>query len=222
MGSPRPLPILHTPTQSPFEGGRWKTCPYLIFLLRICGVQTLPRVPPLEASLRRSVKKTQCQCHLCPRLVQRQSQHQAPVLQLQLQSALEKNSGGKHKPKEPKQKHKWLTALQEIRKLQTSFEDILPFAPFARLVRELCRELVKMRFTKKAIQALRSSTEAYLLEIFEKANLACWHAGRCTLQPKDIRFVSRVLDHDVTMGSSEEAIQGWQKDILKDRPKRIT
>ena len=126
------------------------------------------------------------------------------------------------KPKEPCQKPKCLTALQEIRKLQTSFYDILPFVPFGRLVQELCRELVEMHFTKEAIQALRSGAEAYLLEIFEKANLACQHAGRCTLQPKDIRFVRRVLDHDVTMGCSEEAIHGWRMDILKDRAKRIT
>ena len=37
-----------------------------------------------------------------------------------------------------------------------------------------------MRFTREAIQAFRSGVEAYLLEIFEKANLACMHAGRCT------------------------------------------
>ena len=126
------------------------------------------------------------------------------------------------KSKEPYQKPKRLTALQEIRKLQTSFEEILPFAPFARLVRELCSELVQMRFTKEAIQALRSSAEAYLLEIFEKANLACRHAGRCTLQPKDTRFVRRILDHDTSMGSSEESIQAWKLDVLKDRAKQIT
>ena len=69
------------------------------------------------------------------------------------------------KTKEPFKKSKCLTALQEIRKLQTSFQDLIPFAPFARLVRELCSELVEMRFTKEAIQALRSAGEAYLLEV---------------------------------------------------------
>ena len=54
------------------------------------------------------------------------------------------------KPKEPCQKPKWLTVLQEIRRLQMSFEDILPFAPFSRLVRELCQNLIEMRFTKEA------------------------------------------------------------------------
>ena len=79
-----------------------------------------------------------------------------------------------------------------------------------------------MHFTKEAIQALRSGAEAYLLEILEKSNLACRHAGRCTLQPKDVRLVRRVLDHDVSMGCTEEALQGYKLDFLKDRANRIT
>ena len=126
------------------------------------------------------------------------------------------------KTKEPSWKPKCLTALQEIRKLQKSFEDLIPFAPFARLVRELCHKLVEMRFTKEAIQALRSGAEAYLLEILEKSNLACCHAGRCTLQPKDVRLVRRVLDHNVSMGCTEEALRGYKLDFLKDRAKRVT
>ena len=126
------------------------------------------------------------------------------------------------KTKEPSRKPKRLTALQEIRKLQKSFEDLIPFAPFARLVRELCHELVEMHFTKEAIQALRSGAEAYLLEILEKSNLAYRHAGRCTLQPKDVWLVRRVLDHDVSMGCMEEALQGYKLDFLKDRAKRVT
>ena len=84
---------------------------------------------------------------------------------------------------------KTLTALQEIWKLQCIYQDILPFASFSRLVQELSHDLVEMRFTKEAIQAFRSGAEAYLLEFFEKANLACMHVGRCTLQAKDIRVV---------------------------------
>ena len=128
------------------------------------------------------------------------------------------------KTKEPHEKPKHLTALCEIKKLQHSFEDLIPFAPFARLVRELCSDLVlrQMRFTKEAIQALRSSGEAYLLEIFDKGNLACRHAHRCTLKPEDIRFVRRVLEHDVSMGCSDEMLEGYKLDFLRDRAKRIT
>ena len=79
-----------------------------------------------------------------------------------------------------------------------------------------------MRFTREAIKAFRSGAEAYLLEIFEKANLACMHTGHCTLQPKDIWIVRCILDHDTTLGCSPEASQAWKMDILKYRAKRIT
>ena len=59
-------------------------------------------------------------------------------------------------PRKPKASKIRLTALQEIRRYQSSFEDVLPFAPFIRLVRELCNGLRAMRFTKEALQALRS------------------------------------------------------------------
>ena len=115
-----------------------------------------------------------------------------------------------------------LTALQKIHRLQTTYKDILPFAPFARLIRELSQDVVEMRFTREAIQAFRSGAEAFLLEIFEKANLACMHGGRCTLQPKDIRIVSHILDLDTTLGCTPEASQAWKMDILKYQAKRIT
>ena len=91
---------------------------------------------------------------------------------------LQKSTPQARKPLQPP---KTLTALQEIRKMQSTFDDILPFAPFARLIRELSSELVEMRFTREAIQAFQSGAEVYLLEIFKKANIACMHAGRCTL-----------------------------------------
>ena len=83
-----------------------------------------------------------------------------------------------------------------------------------------------MCFTKEAIQALRSSGKAYLLEIFQKANLPCRHARQCILQHKDIRLVFYcivlVFDHDVSMGCIEEALLGYKMDFLKDRAKRIS
>ena len=117
---------------------------------------------------------------------------------------------------------KTLTALQEIRKMQSTFDDILPFALFARLICELASDLIEVRFTKEAIQALRSGAAAYLLAIFKRANLACMHAGWCTLQPNDIRVVWRILDHDVAIGHTKEAIEAWKMDLLKYKAKRIT
>ena len=106
--------------------------------------------------------------------------------------------------------------------MQSTFDDILPFATFAKLIHELASDLIKVRFTREAFQALWSRAEAYLLEIFEKANLACIHAGQCTLQPKDIRVVRRILDYDVTIGHTKEAIKAWKMNLLKYKEKRIT
>ena len=79
-----------------------------------------------------------------------------------------------------------------------------------------------MSFTREAIKAFRSRAEAYLLEIFEKANLAYMHASHCTLQPKDVHVMRHILDHDTTLGCTLEASQAWKMDILKYRAKRIT
>ena len=117
---------------------------------------------------------------------------------------------------------KTLTAFQEIRKMQSTFNDILPFAPFARLIHKLSKDLIKVRFTQEAIQAFWSGAKAYLLEIFKKANLACMHTGRCTLQPKDVRVVRWILDHDVTISHTKKAIEAWKMDLLKYKAKHIT
>ena len=244
MGSPRPLPILHTPPRSPFEEGMMEDLP-------------LPDIPikdpqNIEATVSFTTDAVPEECgqeeHIqdenavptedTPVVSTPQvsietvliSGTPPPVARPRFPTAAKKcpqkefrdRSTRTVKTKEPSRKPKRLTALQEIRKLQKSFEDLIPFAPFARLVRGLCHELVEMRFTKEAIQALRSGAEAYLLEILEKSNLACRHAGRCTLQPKDVQLVRRVLDHDVSMGCMEEALQGYKLDFLKDRAKRVT
>ena len=80
------------------------------------------------------------------------------------------------------------------------YKDILPFAPFTRLIQELSQDLVEVQFTWEVIQAFWSGAEAYLGEIFEKANIGYMHASQCTLQPQDIRVVRHILDLDTTLG----------------------
>ena len=233
VASPRPLPILHTPPRSSFEEGM--TEDLLMPNPPVGDGQSMEEAVssttgghPEEVSQEMSTPEPQVPQVLAETIST--SGTPPPSTRPRFPAAAtkcpRKEFRGKAqrvvKSKEPCRKPKCLTVLQEIRKLQTSFEDIIPFAPFARLVRELCSELIQMRFTKEAIQALRSSAEAYLLEIFEKGNLTCRHAGHCTLQPKEMRFVRRVLDHDTSMGSSEESIQAWKLDVLKDRAKQIT
>ena len=230
VGSPRPLPLLHTPPHSPFKEGMTEDLPLPDLPADPLGAETA--ISSTTGGQPEEVSQAESEPESPVSLVSAEtistSDTPPPAAKPKYPTAATKcprkefhGKAQRIKPKEPREKPKKLTALQEIKRLQTLFEDILPFAPFTRLVRELCSDLVQMRFTKEAIQALRSVAEAYLLEIFEKGNLAYWHARRCILQPKDMRFVRRVLDHDISMGSTEESIQAWKLDVLKDRAKRI-
>ena len=232
--SPRPLPIPNSPPRSPFEEGMIEDLPVPSSpneVMAATAISSPSEEPPAEepcqtpvapASARQVRSETISTSGTPPPL----ARPRAPTAAVKCPR--KEFRGPTQRPKEQKEPRKpkaskiRLTALQEIRRYQSSFEDVLPFAPFVRLVRELCTGLRTMRFTKEALQALRSGAEAYLLEILEKANLACGHAGRCTLKDKDIRFVRRVLDHDVSMGCTEASIKAWQRDLLKERAKRIT
>ena len=95
------------------------------------------------------------------------------------------SGGGIRKP------HRWrpgTVALREIRRYQKSTNLLLQKLPFARLIREIAQELKDdLRFTGSSIVALQEASEAYLVETFEKTNLAAIHAGRKTITPKDMR-----------------------------------
>ena len=233
MGSPRPLPILCIPPRSPFDEEMTEDLP-----LPDIPSEDSQNIEAAVSSTTEGISEEPIQEDITPATSVPQVSTETvsmsgtppPPARPRHPTAAKKcprkefrnNEKLIVKAKEPHQKPKRLTVLQENCRLQTSFEDILPFTPFSRLVRELCSDLVYMRFTKEATQALRSRAESYLLEIFQKANLACCHARRCTLQPKDISLVRRVMDHDLSMGCMEEALQGWKMDFLKDRAKHIT
>ena len=226
--SPRPLPILNTPPRSPFEEGMIEDFPVPSSPNEevAATVTSSPSEEPPAEEPCQTASEVRSETISTSGTPPPLSRPRAPTAAVKCPRKEFRGTAKRVvKQKEPRKKKASktrLTALQEIRHFQSKFEDVLPFAPFVRLVRELCKEIRTMRFTKEALQALRSGAEAYLLEILEKANLACGHAGRCTLKDKDIRFVRRVLDHDVSMGCTEASIQAWQRDLLKERAKRIT
>lgn len=98
--------------------------------------------------------------------------------------------------KKPKRKHRFrqgTVALREIRRYQKSTELLIKMAPFQRVVRELADEVrSEQRFQRSAVEALQAATEAYLVTLFEDANLACIHSGRVTVMPKDIVLATRL------------------------------
>ncbi|CAK5275527.1 unnamed protein product [Mycena citricolor] len=94
-------------------------------------------------------------------------------------------------------------ALREIRKYQKSTDLLLRKLPFARLVREIANDLMTdmnnnygpgagLRWQSSALMALQEATEAYLVHLFEDANLCAIHAKRVTLMQRDIQLARRI------------------------------
>lgn len=84
-------------------------------------------------------------------------------------------------------------ALREIRRYQMSTELIIPKLAFQRLVKEVAQGIhVDLRFQSAALAALHEASEAYLVGVFEEANLCAIHARRVTIMPHDIQLARRI------------------------------
>jgi len=92
-------------------------------------------------------------------------------------------------------------ALREIRKYQKSTDLLVQKLPFSRLVREITVEMTTdtnfkdsgdLRWQSSALLALQEATEAYLVHLFEDANLCAIHAKRVTLMTRDIQLARRI------------------------------
>ncbi|KAL4854703.1 histone H3 [Chlorella vulgaris] len=84
-------------------------------------------------------------------------------------------------------------ALREIRKYQKSTELLIRKRPFQRLVREIAQDFrPDLRFQSSALQCLQEAAEAYIVGLFEDTHLACLHAGRVTIKPKDMQLARRI------------------------------
>lgn len=84
-------------------------------------------------------------------------------------------------------------ALREIRRFQNSTDLLIRRAPFQRLVREIAQNFkIDIRFQASSILALQEASEAYLVGLFEDANLAAIHAKRVTIMPKDLQISRRI------------------------------
>ncbi|MGL5719108.1 MAG: histone H3 family protein [Paraclostridium sp.] len=100
----------------------------------------------------------------------------------------------KDEPLKPRRFRPGTVALREIRKYQKSTVNLIKKAPFFRLVRSITSEYFRhdLRFQESALLALQEASEAYLVQIFEEANLSCIHARRVTIMPKDLQLVMRI------------------------------
>jgi histone H3 len=97
------------------------------------------------------------------------------------------------KPRKKARYRPGTVALREIRKYQKSTDLLLRRAPFARLVREIASDFRSdLRFQSASILCLQEAAEAYLVGLFEDSSLCAVHAGRVTLQPKDVLLARRI------------------------------
>lgn len=121
------------------------------------------------------------------------------------------NTGVKTLPGSVKKKHTWsggvkkakrrlrpgTRALKEIKRYQKSTDLLIRKLPFQRLIREITNGFqsnTPRRFQHSAMMALQEATEAYLVGLFEDANLCGIHAKRVTIMPKDIDLGRRLRD----------------------------
>lgn len=110
--------------------------------------------------------------------------------------AMAKRTGPKVKTP-AKRKHRYrpgALALKEIRQYQKSTDLLIRKLPFARLVREVAQDVSSevTRWQSSAIAAVQEAAEAFLVRLFEDANLCAIHARRVTLMQKDIQLARRI------------------------------
>ncbi|KAI8596749.1 histone-fold-containing protein [Dissophora ornata] len=96
-------------------------------------------------------------------------------------------------------------ALREIRQYQKSTDLLIRKLPFSRVVREIAdnfitsmsytgrpNESAGFRWQGAAILALQEATEAFMVHLFEDANLCAIHAKRVTIMQRDIQLARRI------------------------------
>ena len=84
-------------------------------------------------------------------------------------------------------------ALQDIPHFQKTSALLIRKLPFERFVREIAQDFkTDLRFQSAAILCLQEAAEAYLVRLFDDANLCAIHARRVTIMPKDIQLARRI------------------------------
>lgn len=88
-------------------------------------------------------------------------------------------------------------ALRDVRHYQKSVELLIRKLPFQRYVKStVYAQKADMRFQGAAMAALHEAFEAYLVSLFEDAQLCAVHANRVTVMAKDINLVVKLRGND--------------------------
>ena len=95
--------------------------------------------------------------------------------------------------KKPRRWRPGTVALRQIRRYQKSADMLLRKLPFQRLIREIAQDFATdLRFQSAAISALQEACEAYMVGLFEDANLCAIHSKRVTIMPRDLQLARRI------------------------------
>ena len=86
-------------------------------------------------------------------------------------------------------------ALQGMRKFQKSTSFLIRKLPFVRWVREITQQIQgNLRFQVMGLLALQEAAEAYVVYLFDDANLCTTHGKCITVMPKDIQLAQSTKD----------------------------
>ena len=89
-------------------------------------------------------------------------------------------------------------ALKDICHYQGSTALLIRKLPFQMLVREIAQDFkTDLRFQSAAVLCLQEAVEAYLVRLFDDANLCAIHARRVTIMPKDLFLARRIRGEHV-------------------------
>ena len=106
-------------------------------------------------------------------------------------------------------------ALREIRRYQKSTNPLIPFAPMVRIVKEIMQGMGRevCRIQASAVMAIREALEAYLVHLFEDAQLCAIHGRRVTINPNDISLARRIR------GETRDSITQVERNAREQRMK---
>ena len=103
--------------------------------------------------------------------------HQTPAMGKPPHQQLATKAPQKQMPMKP-HTHYALIVMREICRFQRSVDLLIPLLPFQQLVHEIAQDFrINLCFQSSAILVLQEAAEAWLIQLFESANLCTIHCG---------------------------------------------
>lgn len=102
--------------------------------------------------------------------------------------------------KKPHRYRPGTVALREIRKYQKSTDLLIRKLPFQRLIKDISQQMKPgFRYRSSALEAMQHALEAFMVSLFEDANLCAIHARRVTIMVKDMLLARRIRGEKIIL-----------------------